>query len=367
MILSDVIEKLACPKCKGALYEIESALFCDSCKLYYPIVNDIPYLLLEHAYSNTGDKYSADTQEKYWDDAGKSANYLVTKSPMRSYMDIVETEEPLYWLKPSSEDMILDLGCGSGRQLGAISETSRVIGIDRSIGMLQRAKKILNEENGFLVLGDALDLPFKNDTFNKISSVRVIQHLSNSDKKKTLRECYRILSEEGYVQLINYQKWTPHHLFIIVSMSALRHPLNLVLFAVVFPLSILFRLWKINIDSFSNIFSWNHPEIVNFSSVSEISKQLKETQFENITIQKFQVGDVFLSTILARAWSKRSKGTIAETFSLSKSIFPNYTRRRYERNLKMDRAARNKKPIGWHFKFKDKVIAMAKKRVVKSV
>ena len=42
---------LVCPKCKGALEyrESEPALLCHSCKLRYPVRDDIPIMLLDEA------------------------------------------------------------------------------------------------------------------------------------------------------------------------------------------------------------------------------------------------------------------------------------------------------------------------------
>ena len=47
----ELIDILACPKCKGAL-ELradESAFECGACKLAYAIVDDIPNFILEEA------------------------------------------------------------------------------------------------------------------------------------------------------------------------------------------------------------------------------------------------------------------------------------------------------------------------------
>ncbi len=52
MALSDqLLEKLACPKCKGKLeyLENECQLLCDNCKLAYRITDNIPVLLVEEA------------------------------------------------------------------------------------------------------------------------------------------------------------------------------------------------------------------------------------------------------------------------------------------------------------------------------
>lgn len=47
----DLLDILACPKCKGELLyrEEESGLVCNLCKLMYPVKEDIPVLLVEEA------------------------------------------------------------------------------------------------------------------------------------------------------------------------------------------------------------------------------------------------------------------------------------------------------------------------------
>ena len=50
-IRNDLLEILACPKCKGdiRLKEDGSGLICDSCKLCYPVRDDIPVMLIDEA------------------------------------------------------------------------------------------------------------------------------------------------------------------------------------------------------------------------------------------------------------------------------------------------------------------------------
>lgn len=50
-IAKDLLEILACPKCKGrvGLKEDESGFVCLRCKLLYPIVDEIPNFLIEDA------------------------------------------------------------------------------------------------------------------------------------------------------------------------------------------------------------------------------------------------------------------------------------------------------------------------------
>jgi uncharacterized protein YbaR (Trm112 family) len=49
----DLLDILACPKCKGDLHLTESqdGLVCAACKLRYPIKEDIPIMLIDEAES----------------------------------------------------------------------------------------------------------------------------------------------------------------------------------------------------------------------------------------------------------------------------------------------------------------------------
>jgi hypothetical protein len=50
-ISKDLLDILACPKCKGDVHlnKSEDGLVCDSCKLLYQIKDDIPIMLIDEA------------------------------------------------------------------------------------------------------------------------------------------------------------------------------------------------------------------------------------------------------------------------------------------------------------------------------
>ncbi len=50
-IKKELLEILACPKCKGDIYETEAGdgLICDNCRLKYEIRDEIPIMLIEEA------------------------------------------------------------------------------------------------------------------------------------------------------------------------------------------------------------------------------------------------------------------------------------------------------------------------------
>jgi uncharacterized protein YbaR (Trm112 family) len=47
----ELLDILACPKCKGALQlnPKQDGLVCDACRLVYPVRDDIPIMLIEEA------------------------------------------------------------------------------------------------------------------------------------------------------------------------------------------------------------------------------------------------------------------------------------------------------------------------------
>ncbi len=51
MIKKDLIDIIACPKCKGAVKHNEerNILTCKTCRLFYEIRDDIPVMLIDEA------------------------------------------------------------------------------------------------------------------------------------------------------------------------------------------------------------------------------------------------------------------------------------------------------------------------------
>jgi uncharacterized protein YbaR (Trm112 family) len=51
VISPELLEILACPKCKQKVHLVDddTALVCDACRLRYPIVDGIPVMLIEEA------------------------------------------------------------------------------------------------------------------------------------------------------------------------------------------------------------------------------------------------------------------------------------------------------------------------------
>ena len=66
------------------------------------------------------------------------------------------------------------------------------VGLDLSIEMISIAKR---EVNGNFVLGDAEELPFKNNSFNSVSMSFCLRNLLNVDK--SVKEIFRVIKPGG--------------------------------------------------------------------------------------------------------------------------------------------------------------------------
>jgi 2-polyprenyl-3-methyl-5-hydroxy-6-metoxy-1,4-benzoquinol methylase len=115
---------------------------------------------------------------------------------------IYEFEELQRRIKFSRNDLILDIGCGSGlKTLLLGKKCKKVIGIDISKKAIASAKikstflnRRINSEFRCVKLENA---EFEDEYFDKIFSICVIEHISNYEQ--LLKESYRILKRNGHM------------------------------------------------------------------------------------------------------------------------------------------------------------------------
>ena len=119
-------------------------------------------------------------------------------------------------------DLLLDMGCGAGRHaFESFKRGARVVAFDYSaaelkdVGGLFAAMRDAGEagtEPGSMAAttnGDALALPFPDDTFDRVIASEVLEHVS--DDRQALQEVFRVLRPGGTLAA-TVPSWLPEQI-----------------------------------------------------------------------------------------------------------------------------------------------------------
>ncbi len=142
----------------------------------------------------------AETRKSFDDLAWRYDEWFSTEEGR--YVDLYERRALLGFVKPSSADVLLDVGTGTGTYLlEAARHGAYVVGLDISREMLKvLAGKISREgveSRVELVLGDAEHLPFREGAFTKLVCNTVIEFTPKPDD--AVSEFSRVLGKDGEV------------------------------------------------------------------------------------------------------------------------------------------------------------------------
>ncbi len=104
------------------------------------------------------------------------------------------------WLARYARGRILDLGCGTGRNLSLFPTGGFVVGLDPCAEALVRARR--RSRSAALVLGRAEELPFREGSFDTVVSGLVL--CSVDDPRRALLEVRRVLAREGRLRALEH-------------------------------------------------------------------------------------------------------------------------------------------------------------------
>ena len=129
------------------------------------------------------------------------ANPEITEAYVQGFGPVVDKagQCQLSVIEPKSK--VLDLCCGQGTLTSAlVDQGHNVTGLDFSSEMLDRAKSKV--PGAILVLGDAQDLPFEDDSFDAVICNFGMMHIP--DQPKALSEVARVLKPGGIFSMASW-------------------------------------------------------------------------------------------------------------------------------------------------------------------
>lgn len=116
-----------------------------------------------------------------------------------------------FGLKPG--DRVLDVGCGKGflvKDLMKACPGLEAFGLDISEYALRHCEP---ETVGRLHLGNAMSLPFPDNSFRAVISINTVHNLERQDCVRALREFERLAPGKGYIQVDAYRNEAERQVF----------------------------------------------------------------------------------------------------------------------------------------------------------
>jgi ubiquinone/menaquinone biosynthesis C-methylase UbiE len=106
---------------------------------------------------------------------------------------------------------VMDLGCGTGTLAIMVKKAqpkAEVFGLDADAQMLKVAYLKTSRESLEVTFnkGMAFDLPYPDESLDRVLSSLMIHHLKTPDKEKTAREIYRVLKPGGQFHVLDFGK-----------------------------------------------------------------------------------------------------------------------------------------------------------------
>jgi LSD1 subclass zinc finger protein len=245
-----LLELLCCPSCRGELdYERDvSELRCESCAFTYPIVDGIPVLFPLDVKAQFEELFG-----RYWDSEDRAATYDRFVEGGQSMLGMHnhrgEVRATLEVLGDLSGHRLLDCGCGNGRFFEEFPSDLFTVGIDASLNMLRVCRQ--KSRCPRLVCCELEHLPFVDGSFDRVLSVRVIQHLER--QREAVVEMNRVVEPGGELTLHLYNQYTTKSIAKAIRMSSRWQPIFNAPFRAIFRWMSPFSPWPLDYDLYNTV------------------------------------------------------------------------------------------------------------------
>ena len=135
--------------------------------------------------------------------------YEIAPSRIRQYLD---AEIQFVIINVRGADLVLELGCGYGRVLKAVSPfVSTIVGNDISRGSLELAKSYMKPRRNYRMLQmDASSMSFQPCVFDAVFCIQNGISAFGVDKRRLISESIRVTKSDGLILFSSYSPkiWT---------------------------------------------------------------------------------------------------------------------------------------------------------------
>jgi SAM-dependent methyltransferase len=162
--------------------------------------------------------------DEYWAKAPKTHNRIYDRIAVFYRKYIIRPYLSRFFSRYfSGKPAILHAGCGGGQVEEGIIGTCSVIGLDISGNALALYKK--NHPASDVILGDIMATGFRDESFDGIYNLGVMEHFSEDEIHRILSEFRRVLKKEGVIILF----WPPEYGATVMFLKGVHFLFNTVL------------------------------------------------------------------------------------------------------------------------------------------
>lgn len=192
---TEIIKKYCCPECHGSLFLNIDFLQCNNCGKKYPIINDTP----SFSYQSLDFDITAKAFSEQWDSYNKGdfEDEKVFGLSEKDYIDHFCYAFNIDNLE-SFSGTVLEVGVGSGHLIRALAErapNALIIGLDISDNIFKLSKAFEKYSNVYLIHGDLLKPPLREDSIEYIYTSGVLHH--TKDIFSSIKSLWKLLRGNG--------------------------------------------------------------------------------------------------------------------------------------------------------------------------
>ncbi len=199
---NEFISKLICVNCKGVNLQFnfdKSNITCIDCKSSYLIINEVAAFFKENEKNLISYSEVPDNKREQFLKMKQLAygNKSVLSQMYTHYHRYAYKCRQLYYEKNNNYKNILDVGIGIGEAYPYMTndERKKLVGVDIDRFKLETFAK--NYQDANVIQASALSLPFKDNVFDVVQCLAVLEHFKAEDLKIIIQELKRVLKHNG--------------------------------------------------------------------------------------------------------------------------------------------------------------------------